>query len=66
MSKDFAGEKKVENHAFVDYVVKNNVVNTIRTIQSKSPVLKEMADKGQIKIVGAYYSFETGEVNFLK
>jgi carbonic anhydrase len=64
-SKDFAGEKTIENHAYVDYVVKNNIANTIQTIMIKSPVLKEMVDKNEIKIVGAYYSLETGEVSFL-
>ncbi len=65
MSKDFAGEKTIENHAFVERVVKDNIINTVQTIPKKSPVLKEMLDKGEIKIVGAYYSFETGEVTFL-
>ena len=65
MSKDFVGERTVENHAFVERVVKDNIINTIHTIPLKSPVLKEMLDKGDIKIVGAYYSFETGEVSFL-
>ena len=65
MSKDFAGEKTVQNHAYVERVVKDNIMNTIHTIPLKSPVLKEMLDKGEIKIVGAYYSFETGEVSFL-
>ena len=65
MSKDFAGERTIENHAFVERVVKDNIVNTVRTIPTKSPVLKEMVDRGDIKIVGAYYSFETGEVTFL-
>ena len=65
MSKDFVGERTIENHAFVERVVKDNIINTIRTIPLKSPVLKEMLDKGEIKIVGAYYSFETGEVSFL-
>jgi len=64
-SKDFAGEQTAHNHAFVDYVVKNNVMNTIQNILIKSPILKEMADKGEIKIVGAYYSLETGKVGFL-
>jgi carbonic anhydrase len=65
MSKDFTGEKTVENHAFVEQVVKNNIVNTLRTIPLRSQVLKEMMEKGEIKIVGAYYSLETGEVTFL-
>jgi len=64
-SKDFVGERTAENHAFVEYVVKENIKNTIQTILLKSPVLKEMVDKNELKIVGAYYSFETGEVTFL-
>jgi carbonic anhydrase len=65
MSTDFVGERTIENHAFVERIVKNNITNTIHTIPLKSPVLKEMLDKGEIKIIGAYYSFETGEVSFL-
>jgi carbonic anhydrase len=64
-SQDFAGEKSTKNDAFVEYVAKNNVKNTIETIRLKSPILKEMEDKGEIKIVGAYYDLKTGEVTFL-
>jgi carbonic anhydrase len=45
--------------------MKNNVILTIAVIKSKSPILKEMSDKGEIKIVGAYYDLNTGEVKFL-
>ena len=64
-SRDFTGEKTSKNDAFVEYVARNNVISTIQTIRSKSPILKEMADKGEIKIVGAYYNLKTGEVIFL-
>jgi carbonic anhydrase len=64
-SSDFNGEQSAENGAFVDYVVRKNIQNTIQNIGLKSLVLKNMADHGEIKIVGAYYSFETGEVIFL-
>jgi carbonic anhydrase len=64
-SKDFAGDKTSKNNDFVEYVAKNNVLNTIETIKAKSPILKEMADKGEIKIIGAYYDLHTGEVIFL-
>jgi len=64
-SRDFAGEKTSKNAAYVEDVARNNIINTIETIKSKSPVLKEMADKGEIKIVGAYYDLKTGEVIFL-
>lgn len=65
-SQDFAGEKTAKNDAFVDYVAKNNVLNTIETIREKSPILKEMEEKGEIKIVGAYYSLKNGEVKFFR
>ncbi len=64
-SQDFTGEKTSKNDVFVEYVARNNVINTIETINSKSPILKEMADKGEIKIIGAYYNLKTGEVIFL-
>ena len=64
-SQDFEGDKTSKNAAFVEVVAKNNVVNTIETIRAQSPILKEMEDKGEIKIVGAYYNLHTGEVTFL-
>jgi len=64
-SGDFAGEKSSKNDSFVEYVAKNNVLKTIENIKAKSPILKEMMDKGEIKIVGAYYNLKTGEVIFL-
>jgi len=63
-AKDFPGHHDAANHDFVDLVVKNNIKNTIQIVLSQSPVLKEMTDKGEIKIIGAYYSLETGEVTF--
>jgi carbonic anhydrase len=64
-SANVSGEHNVENPAFVEAVVKYNVFNMIQTIRSKSPILKEMEDKGEIKVVGAYYKLNTGEVIFL-
>ncbi|AYB35733.1 carbonic anhydrase family protein [Chryseolinea soli] len=65
-SQDFSGEKSSKNEAFVNYVLKNNVIHTIKNIKDKSPILKEMADKGEIKIVGAYYNIQTGAVTFME
>ena len=64
-SKDFNGEKSSKNDEFVEQVAKNNVRNTIETIRQRSPILKEMEDKGEIKIVGGYYNLKTGQVTFL-
>ncbi len=64
-SQDFKGDKKSKNPEFVEYVAKNNVLQTIETIRAQSPILKEMEDKGEIKIIGGYYDLHTGEVIFL-
>ncbi len=64
-SQDFQGDKSSKNPEFVKYVLKNNVIHAMNTIKEKSQILKEMADKGTIKIVGAYYNINTGEVIFL-
>jgi len=64
-SMDFKGEKTSKNPAFVEYVAMNNIRYAIEYIRKNSPILKEMEDKGQIKIAGAYYKLTTGEVIFL-
>ena len=65
-SADFKGDKSSKNQDYVDYVMKKNVLHTIAVIKAKSPILKEMADKGEIKIVGAWYNLNTGDVTFLE
>jgi carbonic anhydrase len=64
-SQTVPGDHDDHNPDFVAAVVRQNVRNSVRDIKVKSPVLKEMADKGEIRILGAYYSLHTGEVSFL-
>jgi len=45
-------------------VADQNVRMTVETIRAKSPVLKEMEDKGEIKIVGAMYDVKSGKVEW--
>lgn len=66
MSSSFTGEKKVKNDDYVKLVAENNVKNTIENIRKESPILKEMESKGEIKIVGVYYSLETGKLDFIQ
>ena len=56
------GDRSSKNYAFVDKVAEANVMDTVAAIKAKSPVLKEMADKGEIKIVGAMLDVTTGKV----
>ncbi|WP_338732401.1 carbonic anhydrase family protein [Mangrovimonas cancribranchiae] len=55
-----------KNLEFVDNVAKKNVALTIENIRQQSPVLKEMEDNNEIKIVGAMYDINTGGVSFFE
>ncbi len=63
--KNFEGERSSNNPQYLDAVTKQNVINTIAEIRKKSPILKEMEEKGEIKIVGGIYALANGEVHFL-
>lgn len=65
MSQNFEGEKKSNNEAYVKLVSQNNVRHTMEQIRAKSPILKEMEAKGEIKIVGAFYTLRNGELQFI-
>jgi carbonic anhydrase len=65
MSQNFIGEKSSSNEAYVKTVAENNIRHTINQIRAKSEILKEMEDKGQLKIVGAFYTLRTGKLEFL-
>ncbi|RAV98178.1 carbonic anhydrase family protein [Pseudochryseolinea flava] len=52
------------NAAFVKNVTDLNVHLTIERIRRESPIIAELEKEGQIKIVGAMYDVENGNVNF--
>ncbi|HCA43374.1 MAG TPA: carbonic anhydrase [Bacteroidetes bacterium] len=54
------------NSSFVELVTRLNVKMGMDEIRRRSPALKELEDNGKIKIVGAIYDVETGEVKFLE
>ncbi len=60
-----ASLRNSKNIDFVNNVAVKNVELTIENTRSLSPVLKEMEDNGEIKIVGAMYDIKTGKVRFL-
>ncbi len=62
---DYKGEKNSSNIEYVELVCESNVRNTIAEIRKNSPILKEMEDNGEIKIVGAVYNVENGTVAWL-
>ncbi len=64
-STEYTGDRSSKNQEFVHMVSENNVRNTIERIRNESPILKEMEEKGEIKIVGALYDMDDGSVDFL-
>jgi carbonic anhydrase len=62
---NFQGEKSSKNPAYLEAVTKSNILQVMDDIRKNSPILKEMEDKKQIKIVGGEYHMETGKVEFL-
>jgi carbonic anhydrase len=60
----YPGERSSKNYGFVDAVARKNVELTMAEIHRGSPILAEMERSGAIKIAGAMYHLETGEVEF--
>lgn len=57
-------KRNSSNSEFVENVASLNVRLTVNEIMKRSPVLKEMIEKGEIGIGGAMYNVETGVVTF--
>ena len=49
----------------IEEVGVKNVENSIALIRERSPILREMEEKGEIRIAGAIYDVTSGAVNFL-
>src|SRR5204862_6028662 len=49
----------------LEATVKANVKNVVQALRSSTPVLKAKIDAGELKVVGAYYSLDTGTVAFM-
>lgn len=61
---DYQGDKTSANGEFVSLVTEKNVKMTMNDIRKKSPQLKELEDKGRLKIVGALYDMKSGRGKF--
>lgn len=61
---DDGSPRNSKNYAFVQKVADMNVRLAVKAIRDKSPVLREMADKGEIAIIGAMLDVKTGKVTF--
>ncbi len=60
----YEGARTSKNPTFVDMVVIENIKHSVKSIRSQSPILNEMEQNGEIRIIGAYYDMDNGEVTF--
>jgi len=49
----------------IDNAVHINVENVVRQLRASTPVLKGLVDRGELTVVGAVYSLDTGKVEWL-
>ncbi len=59
---EVVGPYDSSNMEFVNKTIENNVKLTINRILTKSPILKEMEENGEIKIMGGIYKLSEGKV----
>src|SRR5207244_114498 len=52
-------------HGDLETTVKANVKDVGQALRSSTPILKPKVDSGDVRVVGAYYSLDTGAVTFL-
>ncbi|MBS9774623.1 MAG: carbonic anhydrase [Tenacibaculum sp.] len=64
VNKTFKGEKSYKNKQYLHEVCTQNVKNTKKLIRERSAILREMEEKGEIKIIGAIYDLHDGKVDF--
>ena len=59
------GKHDSSNNEFIIKTTENNVQLTMQRIREKSPILKEMEENGEIKIIGGVYQISNGKVTLL-
>jgi len=62
--KTITVDRNSSNSEFVEKVASINVKRTVKAIMERSPILKEMIEKGELGIVGGTHNITTGVVDF--
>ncbi len=66
MEKATTEVRNSTNKSFVRNVTTNNIHIVVEKIRQQSPILVEMENAGQIKIIGALYDLDNGQVTFFE
>lgn len=62
--KSVIENRNSNNDAFIDKVTLINVQRTMTSIMQRSPILKDMIENNEIKLVGGIHNISSGEVTF--
>ena len=49
----------------LDTMIKANVKHVVNALHTSTPILKTKVDSGEVQVIGAYYTLDTGTVTFL-
>ncbi len=60
------GPRNSGNKEFVQDVTHMNVKMTVQNILDRSPVIRDLVEKGSVKVVGAMYDVSTGTVELIE
>lgn len=58
--------KHIKTGGLIDNAINENVSNTVEKIAESEPILKELREKGKLKVTGAYYDLDSGAVQFFE
>ena len=58
------GDRSSKNMVFVQQVAEAHVRLNVQSLTDRSPVLRDLVERGKLKIVGAMYDVASGRVTF--
>jgi len=58
--------KSCSNPILINAITRQNIMNMVKLIPQKSPIIADLMKKGRVRIVGGIYNSATGAVIFLK
>ncbi len=64
--KNSVEKAKSQKGDTVDIAVNENIDEMVKKILEDKPIMEELIKEGKVKVVGAYYDLDSGEVKFKK
>lgn len=61
----YDGERTSSNYEFVNLVARNHVIDSVKLLRKRSPIMRDLEQAGTIRIVGSMYDLKTGTVSLV-